>query len=220
MNNLDLNIIADIPVLMFVQTFLLAIFYGIILAFVLKKTSKIIGDKSQYIAIYPIIIPIMVLIISVIKTSLALSLGLVGALSIIRFRTPIKEPEELCYMFIAIAVGLGLGAGQILPATISFLIIILLLIGISSFKNHKEICGVFLDIDYPSSENFELSAFSQKFIQEKINFDLRKYEESNENNSITYYIEPENIGNLEKLLKDLKQIKPDAKFMVINRVHQ
>lgn len=52
------------------------------------------------------------LIITIVKSSLALSLGLVGALSIVRFRTPIKEPEELAYLFLSIAVGLGLGAGQ------------------------------------------------------------------------------------------------------------
>ena len=46
------------------------------------------------------------------KIFLALSLGLVGALSIVRFRTPIKEPEELAYIFLAIAIGLALGADQ------------------------------------------------------------------------------------------------------------
>ena len=45
------------------------------------------------------------LVISVVKSSLALSLGLVGALSVIRFRTPIKEPEELSYLFLAIGIG-------------------------------------------------------------------------------------------------------------------
>ena len=44
--------------------------------------------------------------------TLALSLGLVGALSVIRFRTPVKEPEELAYVFLAIASGLALGADQ------------------------------------------------------------------------------------------------------------
>lgn len=52
------------------------------------------------------------LIITIVKSSLALSLGLVGALSIIRFRTPIKEPEELAYLFLAISAGLGFGANQ------------------------------------------------------------------------------------------------------------
>ena len=49
----------------------------------------------------------------IVKNSLALSLGLVGALSIVRFRAAIKEPEELIYLFLIIATGLGCGAGQI-----------------------------------------------------------------------------------------------------------
>lgn len=52
------------------------------------------------------------LIIAIVKSSLALSLGLVGALSIVRFRTAIKEPEELAYLFVTISIGLGMGAGQ------------------------------------------------------------------------------------------------------------
>ncbi len=54
------------------------------------------------------------MLILVVKTSLALSLGFVGALSIIRFRTPIKEPEELIYLFLSIGLGLGYGANQTL----------------------------------------------------------------------------------------------------------
>ena len=54
----------------------------------------------------------IVLIIAVIRTSLALSLGLVGALSIVRFRTPVKDPEELIFLLMVIAAGIGLGAEQ------------------------------------------------------------------------------------------------------------
>jgi hypothetical protein len=52
------------------------------------------------------------LIITIVKASLALSLGLVGALSILRFRAAIKEPKELAYWFLAIAIGLDFGARQ------------------------------------------------------------------------------------------------------------
>lgn len=67
------------------------------------------------------------LIISVVKSSLALSLGLVGALSIVRFRSAIKEPEELAYLFLAIALGLGFGANQHAVTLVAFLIILLIL---------------------------------------------------------------------------------------------
>jgi uncharacterized membrane protein YhiD involved in acid resistance len=61
-----------------------------------------------------------------------LSLGLVGALSIVRFRTPIKEPEELTYIFIAIAIGVGFASGQIILTSTIFFIIIMVILYISS----------------------------------------------------------------------------------------
>ncbi|MDB0022926.1 DUF4956 domain-containing protein [Flavobacteriaceae bacterium] len=51
-------------------------------------------------------------VIIIVKSSLALSLGLVGALSIVRFRAAIKEPEELVFLFLVIAFGLSFGANQ------------------------------------------------------------------------------------------------------------
>ena len=62
--------------------------------------------------IFPLLSITTTIIITVIKSSLALSLGLVGALSIIRFRTPIKEPEELVYIFLCITIGIATGANQ------------------------------------------------------------------------------------------------------------
>src|SRR5438270_8750131 len=67
------------------------------------------------------------LVITLVKSSLALSLGLVGALSIIRFRAAIKEPEELSYLFLAISLGLGFGAQQGPITMIAFLVILLIL---------------------------------------------------------------------------------------------
>jgi len=77
------------------------------------------------------------LVITVVKSSLALSLGLVGALSIVRFRTPIKEPEELAYMFLSIALGLCLGADQREAALIG-IPFILLIFSITSLMSDKK----------------------------------------------------------------------------------
>ena len=62
-----------------------------------------------------------------VQSSLALSLGLIGALSIIRFRTPIKEPEELANLFLAIALGVGLGADQRMPTLVVFVALLVFL---------------------------------------------------------------------------------------------
>lgn len=87
--------------------------------------------------VLPIICLTTILVISVVKSSLALSLGLVGALSIVRFRTPIKEPEELAYIFLAIALGLALGADQREVALIS-VPIVLFVISLTSFFGKRK----------------------------------------------------------------------------------
>ncbi|MCB0706340.1 MAG: DUF4956 domain-containing protein [Saprospiraceae bacterium] len=67
------------------------------------------------------------LIIMIVKSSIALSLGLVGALSIVRFRAAIKDPEELTYLFIAIGIGLAGGANQPILAVVSVVLILAIL---------------------------------------------------------------------------------------------
>ena len=64
------------------------------------------------------------LIIMIVKSSIALSLGLVGALSIVRFRAAIKDPEELVYLFMVIGIGLACGANQPILAAIAIVVIL------------------------------------------------------------------------------------------------
>ena len=64
------------------------------------RYSTSVSSKNHLGSILPLLSLVVFLVIVVVKSSLALSLGLVGALSIVRFRTPIKEPEELVYLFL------------------------------------------------------------------------------------------------------------------------
>jgi len=94
--------------------------------FYIKRSFSLTG-KMHIGSIIPVLSAVVFLVIIVVKSSLALSLGLVGALSIVRFRTPIKEPEELVYLFLAIAIGLGYAAGQVLITTILILAILFII---------------------------------------------------------------------------------------------
>lgn len=99
-----------------------------IMSFVIRdlyvKRSFSLTGKLHVGTVIPLLSAIVFLVIVFVKSSLALSLGLVGALSIVRFRTPIKEPEELVYLFFAIAIGLGYAAGQTAITTILALFIL------------------------------------------------------------------------------------------------
>ena len=98
----------------------------IVRSFYIKRSFSLTG-KMHIGSIIPVLSAVVFLVIIVVKSSLALSLGLVGALSIVRFRTPIKEPEELVYLFLAIAIGLGYAAGQVLITTILSLSILFII---------------------------------------------------------------------------------------------
>ena len=91
--------------------FLINIFMTIILSYIIglvySKYGNSLSNRKKLLQTFVLISVTVMLVISIVKSSLALSLGLVGALSIVRFRTAIKEPEELVYFFVAIALGLA-----------------------------------------------------------------------------------------------------------------
>ena len=119
--NIDINI----------GNFIFAILLSLILAYLIKttyiKVSSSLNDKEHFSETFIPLAIITTLVITVVKFSLALSLGLVGALSIVRFRAAIKEPEELVYLFFIIAIGLANGANQFLVSILATVITISIL---------------------------------------------------------------------------------------------
>ena len=121
--------------------FLTAIFISTFLAYIIKKvylySSQSLSNKEYFSDLFVPLSIITCLVITVIKFSLALSLGLVGALSIVRFRAAIKEPEELIYLFLIIGIGLASGANQFMVAIIATISISIILILFSLSRRGK-----------------------------------------------------------------------------------
>lgn len=136
LNRLSMNM-PEIDIVQILVGLLFCVIAAFILRSVFLKRSISLSGKYHMGTVIPLLATITYLVILVVKSSLALSLGLVGALSVVRFRTPIKEPEELAYLFLAIAIGLGYGAGQIVATSIVFTCIILLIIFYLSRKTVK-----------------------------------------------------------------------------------
>ena len=112
----------------FIINILITAILSEILAYIYKQFSKSFSNRNITSNNFVYVALTTMLIITVVKSSLALSLGLVGALSIVRFRTAIKDPEELAYLFLSIAIGLGLGANQRYVTMVGFVIIVLIII--------------------------------------------------------------------------------------------
>jgi len=117
----DFNSTINIPE--FILNMVLVTFIAYLLKIFYIKYGRAISDRRKFSNNF---IPLAVgtlLIIAVIKSSIALSLGLVGALSIVRFRSAIKDPEELTMLFLVIGLGLLGGANKPILAVLAFALI-------------------------------------------------------------------------------------------------
>ncbi len=124
----------DIGVVRILLTFALAFLIGIFIFFIYRKTFAGVMYSRNFGVSLVMLTIITSFIILPITSNLTLSLGMVGALSIVRFRTAVKDPIDTVYMFWAIASGITLGAKFFLPALLSTLIIGLLLLLLTNMK--------------------------------------------------------------------------------------
>ena len=214
------GVIARIEIIELFKNLVLSVVFAFLLSAVVRRYSRIIGDRSQYTLVFLALMPTMVLIITVVKSSLALSLGLVGALSIVRFRTPIKEPEELIYLFLAIAVGLGLGANQTLPTALAFLFVLLIIVAVGMVRRGEPTRGVFLDVDGSSGEGTGVDALCDVFRRRKMPFEMKRYNESGSGVSATFLVEAASTGELDGVVRDLRGMVADGSVTVIDRSRQ
>ena len=157
------------------------------------------------------------LIIYIVKSSIALSLGLVGALSIVRFRAAIKEPEELMYLFFAIAIGLGMGAGQAVITVLAYVLIMSLLMVQAAVLRQKRL---------KTSESMYLNISTKELTAEQVNevlsghfsmVELKRMDHFNGKLDLSYTIETEAIENIIKAKDALLALSPQLNFSYLEQ---
>ena len=195
--------------------FFYAIILSLILSFLVKityiKVGKSLNDKSYFSDTFIPLALITTLVITVIKFSLALSLGLVGALSIVRFRAAIKEPEELVYLFFVISIGLSNGANQFLLSIFATLVIVGFLFGRYIFENKFKKDNQFtldsniLNINIFDNDKKDIKEITSK-IENKVEF--LKLKSANIEDKTSSYIFWYNLSHekLDEFLDDIKNL--------------
>jgi len=146
MEKQNLNFFLNENISISLNNFIINLLATLILCFILRqlyiKFSSSLSNKDEFSKNFVILGITTCIVITIVKSSLALSLGLVGALSIVRFRAAIKEPEELVYLFLTIAIGLGNGAGQVKITLVGSIIAFLIIIFFSKIKIKKSLTNL------------------------------------------------------------------------------
>jgi predicted membrane protein len=178
------------------------------------RAARTISNRKQFAGTFLLIAFTTMLIISIVKTSLALSLGLVGALSIVRFRAAIKEPEELSYIFFAIALGLGLGANQTIVVIEAFAIA-MVIIWVRYFISGKSTRqNLYLNISAKAGE-VELKQVIDIVKREFGKFHLKRYDESNQIIEASFMVDSPKPEKLQSLTESLSKLGSDTRVSFV-----
>ena len=136
-----------------VLALVLAFGLGMFIFLVYKKTYQGVMYSSSFGVTLIALTMITTVVILAVTSNVVLSLGMVGALSIVRFRTAIKEPLDIAFLFWSIAVGIVLAAGMIPLAVIGSVIIGVILLVFVNRKSHCNPYIVIIQCDGHASEN-------------------------------------------------------------------
>ena len=145
--------VAAVSLLDMVLALILAFGIGMFIFLIYKKTYAGVMYSSSFGVTLVALTMITTLVILAVTSNVVLSLGMVGALSIVRFRTAIKEPLDIAFLFWSIAVGIVLAAGFIPLAVIGSVVIGVILLVFANRKSHANPYIVVLSCEDQTSEN-------------------------------------------------------------------
>ena len=205
-----------VPIWGFLLNLILAALLAYILGKVYIKYGTSLSNRRFFAKNFVLLTTTTMLIISIIKSSLALSLGLVGALSIVRFRAAIKEPEELSYLFLAIAIGLGLGADQRTITIFAFLFMMFIIWLKKVSHKSEESQNLYLTVSSHNPVKAELEKIIQILKKNCTAVNLKRFDESRELLEASFLVEFDNIDQLNKSKSELQGLSDSIKITFLD----
>jgi hypothetical protein len=217
--NLDqlLNLSESVDTLTFFINLVVATILSLALRAFYVRYGQAVANRSKFATNFMPLALTTMLIITILKSSIALSLGLVGALSIVRFRAAIKDPEELIYLFLVIAIGLATGANYPLLVTVAVVLIMVLL-----YVNYK-IAGqqvytkenmLYVNI---ASTNTEVNSFVS-ILQEKMDFvELKRMDRNEQGIDITFICKAPNLDAITEMQDLIVQNNPQTTVSIVDQ---
>jgi len=201
-------------------TFAVNLVLSVLLSYILSRVyvhwGSSLSNRRRFAANFILITVTTTFIILVVRSSVALSLGLVGALSIVRFRAAIKEPEELAYLFFAISIGIGLGDNQRLITIFAMAVVFLVIAVMRLFRGRQADFNLHLTIASAKPQQVALENISQVLRANTVQSRLMRFDESPEMVEVSYLVEFTNSAQFEKAKNALKSLSDDLRITFLD----
>lgn len=198
---------------------IIALFILIISSLGFRILLQTIGQRwvVTYAHTFTIVaLPVITFVItSVISGNIALSLGMVGALSIVRFRNPVRSPLELCVYFASITMGISASVSikWLIFFIISILIIIIIL-SISSKISHSLFKKKFFFTSFTEGNALSTLEVTSKNSISILDNNIYMKSKTSDENGITYFLASEDFNNLRKIIEDLEENNKEFKYQL------
>ncbi len=196
----------------FMVNLLLAAICSYILGIVYIHWGASLTNRRKFAANFLLMTITTTFIIMVVRSSVALSLGLVGALSIVRFRAAVKEPEELAYLFFALGVGIGLGDNQRL-ITLTAMAVGIALIGLRQlFRKADADMNLHVSIATRNPSEVSLEQISAALSKHTAKIKLIRFDETATAMEAAYLIEFRRMDQLTEAKAALRALSPSLEI--------
>jgi hypothetical protein len=206
----------QVPVFDFVLNLILVLVLAYILEKIYIKFGHALSNRTAFASNFVLLAATTMIIISIVKSSLALSLGLVGALSIVRFRSAIKEPEELTYLFLTIAIGLGLGANQRLISIYGFFIVAVVILLKNYSRRSKDDYNVYVTVSGKTQSNVNLNSIKNILNEHCSMVSLRRFDENQTTLEALFMVEFSHFDQVVRSKSELRKIDDSIKISFLD----
>ena len=195
-------------------TFVINLLLSVVLAYILGRVyiywGGSLSNRRKFAANFMLMTVTTTFIILVVRSSVALSLGLVGALSIVRFRTAVKEPEELAYIFFAIGIGIGLGDNQRLITIVAFGVAILIVGLLKLFRHNSADVNLHLTVTSENPNKLTLEQIMDALAPHTAKLKLLRLDETDKTIETAFLVEFKHIEDLNAAKDAIQGLSPTA----------
>ena len=206
----------QVDILGFILNLLLSAILSYLLGKLYVKYGTSLSNRVMFSRNFVLLATTTMLIITIVKSSLALSLGLVGALSIVRFRAAIKEPQELAYLFLTIAIGLGFGADQRIITVLAIAIISGIIIVGSNVRTNIKENRMNLVVTANKAKGMNLDKIIETLNENFQEVNLRRFDESADILEAAFIVEFKNFESVSKAKEEMQSIDPSLKLSFLD----
>jgi len=187
-----------------------------LISYTYKKTHRGVSYSQTFVTSLVILLPTVSLIINIVNNNVARAIGVFGAFSITRFRTPIKDTRDMIYIFLSLAIGLATGSGEIstaITATI-FLCLLTYILKITNYGTiNKYDYLLIYNLNTKKNQIEKVNNQLNKIIKEKEIINIQS-DKKGENIEISLNIKFKKDKNADNLLEKLSKIYGVAEISI------